>query len=60
MIIDCHECEHYYVTWDKYAPHGCRAMGFKSRQLPSMIVKKTPPGLDCLSFIKKKRKNKSK
>ena len=37
-IIDCHKCEHYYVTWDKDFPHGCKAMGFKSKRLPSIVV----------------------
>jgi len=59
MDIDCHKCEHYFVTWDKNAPHGCRAMGFKSRRLPSTVVKKSTPGLDCLSFVKKKRKTRT-
>ncbi|MBW2370171.1 MAG: uracil-DNA glycosylase [Deltaproteobacteria bacterium] len=36
--IDCHKCRHYYVTWDKRFPHGCRAMKFKSKVLPSATV----------------------
>jgi len=38
-MIDCHKCEHYYVTWDKEFPYGCKAMGFKSKQLPSIVVR---------------------
>jgi hypothetical protein len=53
MVIDCHKCEHYYVTWEEQTPHGCRAMGFKSRRLPSMVVRKSTPDMDCLSFKKK-------
>jgi hypothetical protein len=37
-MIDCHKCKNYYVTWDKHFPHGCKAMGFKSKQLPSVKV----------------------
>jgi hypothetical protein len=34
----CRKCKHYYITWDRRLPHGCRAMNFKSRQLPSEVV----------------------
>ncbi|MDY6880781.1 MAG: uracil-DNA glycosylase [Thermodesulfobacteriota bacterium] len=50
---DCYKCEHYYVTWDKNFPHGCRAMMFKSRRLPGMVVRSSTPGTDCLSYKKK-------
>ncbi len=59
MIIDCHKCEHYYVTWDKDFPHGCRAMGFKSKQMPSREVRKSTPGMDCLLFKEKKQRHKT-
>ncbi|RJQ56941.1 MAG: uracil-DNA glycosylase [Desulfobacteraceae bacterium] len=36
--IDCHKCAHYYVTWEEKFPHGCRAMKFKSKRLPSDAV----------------------
>ena len=47
--IDCHKCRHYYVTWQKAHPHGCRAMGFKSVQLPSAVVRKNS-GCPCRCF----------
>ena len=51
MIIDCHKCKHYYVTWDKDFPHGCRAMRFKSRQLPCIVVRNSSPEIEsCLLF----------
>lgn len=53
MVTDCHKCEHYYVTWEERTPHGCRAMGFKSRRLPSIVVRKSTPDMDCLSYKKK-------
>ena len=63
-MIDCHKCLHYYVTWDKNFPHGCKAMGFKSKQLPSLSVLKSTPNIDCLAFepkvIRKSHKNNSK
>ena len=53
MAVDCHRCEYYYVTWEERTPHGCRAMGFKSRRLPSLVVRETTPGMDCLKFKRK-------
>ncbi len=51
-VIDCHKCEYYYVTWDKHFPHGCKAMKFKSKQLPSVVVL-TSSQTDCLLFQEK-------
>lgn len=45
----CIDCKHYYVTWDKDFPAGCRAMGFKSRESPADVTRQAS-GLDCLSF----------
>ncbi len=47
--IDCHKCRHYFVTWQESAPHGCKAIGFKSAQLPSAVVHKMS-GAPCLYF----------
>ena len=55
-MIDCHKCEHYYVTWDKHFPNGCRAMKFKSHEFPSSVVYKSS-GVDCLMFKSKKKKH---
>jgi len=51
--INCYLCKYYYVTWNKKFPHGCRAMGFKSRMLPSIEVYKHS-GIYCLLFNQKK------
>ena len=51
--IICQRCKHYYVTWEKKKPHGCRAYGFKSQQVPSVIVKQSS-GTDC-NFYEVKR-----
>ncbi|MDR1395472.1 MAG: uracil-DNA glycosylase [Deltaproteobacteria bacterium] len=34
----CRLCCHYFVTWEPRQPHGCRAMGFKSKYLPYIEV----------------------
>jgi hypothetical protein len=43
---------HFYVTWDKECPRGCKAMGFKCKELPSEMVYKAS-GVQCLKFEKK-------
>jgi hypothetical protein len=53
--IDCTKCTHFYITWDKNYPRGCRAMGFKCREIPSVMVCKAS-GVECLRFEKKKEK----
>jgi hypothetical protein len=52
-MIDCHKCKYYYVTWEKEFPHGCRAMSFKSRHLPSFVVRTSNQGVECLAFEEK-------
>ena len=36
--INCRNCKHYFITWEKNMPYGCRAFGFKARQIPSLVV----------------------
>ena len=50
--IVCRKCRFYYITWDTRQPHGCRAMGFKSRRPPSLVVHRSS-GQECLHFIPK-------
>lgn len=47
--IYCKKCKYYYVTWDTAKPNGCKAYGFKSKQLPSVVVKNSS-GIDCSFF----------
>ncbi|MBF0284028.1 MAG: uracil-DNA glycosylase [Magnetococcales bacterium] len=47
--MDCRRCQHYYVTWEAQHPHGCRAMGFKSRLLPALEVRRAS-GENCRAF----------
>jgi len=51
--IICQRCKYYYVTWEKSKPHGCRAYGFKSDKIPSVVVKQSS-GTDC-NFYEDKR-----
>lgn len=48
----CHTCVHFYITWEKTHPYGCRAMGFKSRHFPSRIVYQSS-GRECLLYTPK-------
>jgi len=51
-MINCRQCRHYFITWDKKAPHGCHAMNFKSRRMPAMVVYESS-GKDCMAFAQK-------
>ncbi|MBT5935309.1 MAG: uracil-DNA glycosylase [Sulfurimonas sp.] len=50
--LNCRKCEHYYVTWEKTKPHGCKAYGFKSSQIPSMVVFQSS-GVECSMYEQK-------
>lgn len=50
--IICQKCIHYFVTWEKSKPHGCKAYGFKSAQIPSVVVKRSS-GEDCKLYTLK-------
>lgn len=52
--IICQICRHYYVTWEPDHPHGCRAIGFKSKHMPSSVVRANS-GSACLYFAPKAR-----
>lgn len=47
--INCLKCIHYHVTWDPAFPNGCKAMRFKSKEMPSAMVLKNT-GHECLLF----------
>ena len=46
MSIACFECQFFYITWDKNAPRGCRAYGFKCSEIPSSAVMRVT-GMSC-------------
>jgi hypothetical protein len=50
--VDCFKCKHLSITWDKFKPYGCKAMGFKSTRLPSIDVF-INSGHKCLLFEEK-------
>jgi len=50
--IICQKCIYYYVTWQGGRAHGCKAYGFKSPTLPSIVVKNSSR-LDCKFYQKK-------
>jgi len=50
--INCRKCIHYFVTWEQNQPHGCKAYGFKSAQIPSQVVLKSS-GMACTLFREK-------
>ncbi|MFK2821651.1 uracil-DNA glycosylase [Arcobacter sp. YIC-80] len=51
--IICQKCIYYYVTWEQNSPHGCKAYGFKSKIIPSIIVKNSS-GSICSFYQQKK------
>lgn len=53
MKIDCFKCAHLKITWEQAHPRACTAHGFKTKQLPSVVVKKSS-GMDCLYFTPKR------
>lgn len=48
----CGRCKHYYVTWEKQHPYGCRKWSFKSATMPSVSVYKAS-GTHCQIFENK-------
>jgi hypothetical protein len=51
--IICQKCKYYFVTWEPARPYGCKAYNFKSKLIPSMVVKNSS-GIDC-SFYQQKQ-----
>ena len=56
--IDCFKCRHFYITWDANQSRGCKAFGFKTKQMPSNVVFETS-GAECLKFVAKPEQNDS-
>jgi len=46
----------YFITHDPTKPYGCRALGFKSRISPALVVYESS-GMHCQLFSAKKRQN---
>lgn len=51
--INCYKCAHFFITWEKNTPYGCRGHGFKSAIMPSIVVFQSS-GMPCMLFLTKK------
>jgi hypothetical protein len=47
--INCYDCRHLFITHEPAHPHGCRLIGFKSRELPAFVVLRNS-GAPCRLF----------
>ena len=47
--INCNKCKYFYITWEKEFPYGCKAMGFKSKNMPNRVTREVSQR-QCLSF----------
>ncbi|MEW6283710.1 MAG: uracil-DNA glycosylase [Candidatus Eremiobacterota bacterium] len=47
---NCHQCQHFKVSWDSRFPKSCRRFGFRCRQLPSLEVL-AATGKHCCFFV---------
>ncbi len=56
--VNCLKCRHYFITWDQNKSRGCRAFGFKSQELPSLVVFRTS-GQKCMKYSLKVTEKKS-
>jgi hypothetical protein len=57
--INCFKCRYFVITWQRERAYACRAMGFKSRQMPSMVVWRSS-GEACMLFSPKTAKGAGK
>ena len=55
--ISCQKCVFFHITWDNAFPYGCKAMGFKGKILPSLMVYQAS-GHACLAFEAKEQPKK--
>lgn len=49
----CRKCVHYFITHEPEKPYGCRAMRFKSKRNPALVVFESS-GMQCQVFKAKK------
>lgn len=50
--INCFDCTHLQITWQPATPYACKAIGFKSKMIPSLEVFKNS-GSQCMHFVPK-------
>jgi len=46
---NCFDCAHFYITWDRNFPRGCRALSFKGKEMPCVTVLSSS-GIQCQRF----------
>ena len=56
---NCSICMHFYVTYKKSFPYGCKAFGIISKNNPYSEIKKVS-GTNCALFSKKIKNDKIK
>ena len=56
---NCMACRHFFITYEAGHPYGCRAMSFKSREMPSRAVQ-INSGMPCQAFSAKPVKKRKK
>lgn len=52
---NCFKCFYFSITWQIKRAYACRAMGFKSNQIPSLVVRRNS-GQPCMMFKPKIKK----
>ena len=52
--IRCNNCQHFYITYKKNFPYGCKAFGVISKKIPYLEVLKIS-GTNCALFSKKNK-----
>ncbi|MER1998863.1 MAG: uracil-DNA glycosylase [Lysinibacillus sp.] len=57
MKVNCFQCAYFKVTWEPATPRACTAYGFKTRAIPSTIVKQSS-GIECLQYKPKRGEQK--
>lgn len=55
----CFSCSHFFITYDVHFPYGCRAIGFKSKQIPSLSMYFNS-GIECQAFSEKNKDKNTK
>ena len=51
---NCNNCAHFYVTYKKNFPYGCKAFQVISKKLPYLEVKNIS-GINCALFSKRNK-----
>lgn len=47
--VSCFKCRFLRITWDKKRPYACTGMGFKTKKIPSLVVRQSS-GEECRMF----------